>query len=1096
MSESRATDAGSRESIRTDLLANILVEAGAGSGKTQMLAERMAAGVAQGIYAIDQMAAVTFTRKAASELRGRFHLALEARLAAARTAPADARRAEVEWLEAALSNLERFFAGTIHSFCARLLRERPVESQVSPGFTELDEVQDLELRQRVWREFITAARRDGDPDVAALLEADVKLKDLDDAFAKVCENDEVEFPPGDGVCPDPAAAVAALGEFWQAYRQFMPAAVSDEAKCTMLQTAQRFEGLWRVSQKRLHRPATVAMLLDEWDRKPDITMKWWADGPTRQKQIKAAVVPLHEAFRAEVVTPYMAAWRQYVYRLSIGLLTRARQAASRERRRLNTLNYGDLLNLTARVLRENAGVRRALQQKYRTLLVDEFQDTDPVQAEIVFWLGEDPAGPRVSGADPADWRAVPLRPGALFVVGDPKQSIYRFRRADIDIYNIVRNRFSEPGVGKVLPLTLNFRSGTALCEWANRVFAAQFPSEPTEHAPRFAPLDAQPDQKLTGEVCTFTYDCSEKNEILHLDAARVAAFIRAEVDAGRRRYSDFLILTRKKTGRIAPYAAALEALDVPTEVSGAGAFGESREVAAITMLLRALADPQDQLALVAVLRGPLFGISDPELFAFTQSGGVLSYVGGGGPVPYVAADLQVRDKHADADRTALDALHRYYRWTRVLPTAGALERILEDTGYLALAATTPGGVDAGDMLHAVDRVRQVAEAGGSLADAAEALEADRDATSEVESLPLEPGRGDAVRLMNLHKAKGLEADVVFLADPAGAVKARADLRIERDGLKARGWMQIVKKSDFTYNEPVIGEHADCAMHEANELPYVAAEEDRLLYVAATRGRELLIVSRWQKKPGEGAWGTLAPFLTDARELAAPTEVEAAPASVLACDTATRAVAERARLVAHDHVNVPSWSITSATAEAHHIAQMTRAVEASADDPSKVVVANTPSHRADAGQAWGTLVHGLLEHAMRHANTSAADLRRLAMWLTVEEPKLRDVLDLAVDTVLQVAKAGFWVEAKAAPHAVEAPFAFMDEGQKRAVMNGVIDLMFERAGQWQVIDYKTDVNTQAKADAYALQLKSYERALEAVGASAAASVVQPVRRVDG
>ena len=148
-----------------------------------------------------------------------------------------------------------------------------------------------------------------------------------------------------------------------------------------------------------------------------------------------------------------------------------------ERRRVNSLNYGDLLNLTARVLRENEAVRRALQHKFRHLLVDEFQDTDPVQAEIVFWLAEDGAAP--SAAKPkasADWRNVPLRPGALFVVGDPKQSIYRFRRADIDIYNIVRQRFSDPAVGCVVPLTLNFRSVPQLCEWANQVFQTRFPA--------------------------------------------------------------------------------------------------------------------------------------------------------------------------------------------------------------------------------------------------------------------------------------------------------------------------------------------------------------------------------------------------------------------------------------------------------------------------------------------------------------------------------------------------------------------------------------------------------------------------------------------
>ena len=315
-------------------------------------------------------------------------------------------------------------------------------------------------------------------------------------------------------------------------------------------------------------------------------------------------------------------------------------------------------------------------------------------------------------------------------------------------------------------------------------------------------------------------------------------------------------------------------------------------------------------------------------------------------------------------------------------------------------------------LHAVDRVRQVVETGGSLADAADALEADREATSEVESLPLEPGRADVVRLMNLHKAKGLEANVVFLADPAGGVKARADVHIERDGLQARGWLKIVRKSDTSWAETLLGQHADWDTHEQAELPYVEAEEDRLLYVAATRAREMLVVSRWADKPGDGAWGKLNAFLGKARELSVPASVSVPAVVALDCTTVAQTAAEEHRAQAHARVNQPSWSVTSVTEEARHIARMTRSVDASADDPSKVVVADTPSHRADAGQAWGTLVHGLLEHAMRHRTATREDLRRLAMWLTVEEPQLRAVIDEALDTVQAVASGAFWAEAKA------------------------------------------------------------------------------------
>ena len=1074
MPDSRATDQQSRRVIRDQLLNNILVEAGAGSGKTQMLAERMAAGVAEGVYQIEHMAAVTFTRKAASELRGRFHLALEARLVSARKAKSP--QAEIERLQAALSNLERFFAGTIHSFCARLLRERPVESGVSPGFTELDEVQDLELRQRVWREFIRSAREAGDPDVAALLETDLKLKDLDPAFATVCDNDDVEFPEGEGECPDAKPAWKALEKFWKALEKLLPETIDPESTCKIQQAAVSFRGQLRVSRRRLDRASALAALLSTWDREPKITQKWWAESTPEKKRIAAVVEALLEDFRTSVVVPYLAAWRQYIYKLSIRLLTRARRAASDERRRLNSLNYGDLLNLTARVLRENVGVRRALQQKYRYLLVDEFQDTDPVQAELVFWLGEDPEGVRAKGADPLDWRLVPLRPGALFVVGDPKQSIYRFRRADIDIYNIVRGRFSEKGAGVVLPLTMNFRSGPELCTWANTVFKTCFPKQPDAHAPRFAPLDPKPEQTIRGEVCTLTHHCG-KDEVMERDAERIAAFIRSEVDAGRRRFSDFLILTRKralhvdgkKGSRIVIYANALDALNIPAEVSGAGAFGESREVEATTKLLRALADPQDPLALVAVLRGPLFGISDQELFAFKQSGGYLSYVGAG---------LQTRPTEPTRVHAALDTLNQYFRWTRVLPAAGAIERILEASGYLALAAPTPGGVDAGDVLHAVDRVRQVVETGGSLADAADALEADREAAGEVESLPLEPGRTDVVRLMNLHKAKGLEASVVFLADPMGGVKPRADLHIERDGLRARGWLKIVRKSDKSWAETLLGEHADWDTHQQTELPYVVAEEDRLLYVAATRARQTLVVSRWADKPGEGAWGKLNAFLDKARELSVPACVSVPAVVALDCMPAAQTAAEGHRAQAHARVNQPSWAATSVTEEARYIARMTRSVDASPDDPSKVVVADTPSHRADAGQAWGTLVHGLLEHAMRHRDGTREDLRRLAMWLTVEEPQLRAVIDEALDTVQAVAAGEFWAEAKASAEChEEAPFSVRDEREGfPTVLTGVMDLVHRTGDGWKVVDYKTDRDGAGSLSVkYAGQIAEYKRA---------------------
>lgn len=890
---SRLVDQESRRAIREDLLTNILVEAGAGSGKTQMLAERMAAGIATGAYQIEHMAAVTFTRKAASELRGRFHIALEKQLqdidgihdSAVRAAAADR-------VEAALGNLERFFAGTIHSFCARLLRERPVESGVSPGFTELDEVQDLELRKRAWREFVTATRGAGDPAMMALLDADIRPKDLDGAFATICLNEDVEFPAGDADCPDPTAARKALEAFWKQLQRHLPPAIDPATTCPIQKAAREFRGQIDVSRYRLDRPSVVASLLETWNCESKIIQKWWADSAADKKRLRDLINPLHEQFCADLVAPYLSQWRQYVYRLSVTLLTQAREYAARERRRLNWLNYGDLLILTGRVLRENRDVRHALQRKYRHIFIDEFQDTDPVQAEIAFLLAADET--TVADAPTTiDWRTVSLRSGALFVVGDPKQSIYRFRRADIDIYNIVRARFSDPAAGRVLPLTMNFRSVPSLCEWANEVFKTRFPDEPTQHSPRFAPLEPNRDPSAAGGIFAITHAC-DRSDVLDQDAARIAAYIRNEVDAGRRTFSDFLILTRKKRGRIVPYARALEALNIPIEVSGAGAFGESAEVAALTALLRTLADPQDTLTLIGVLRGPFFGASDRDLFAYKRSGGWFSIFSD----PSTGSNEPAADTETAARvRTALETLRQYHRWTRILPAGAALERILEHTGYLALAATAQGGVEAGDLLHAVDRVRQVVQDGGSLADAAEALEEDAEESNEVESLPLEPGRSDVVRVMNLHKAKGLEANVVFLADPNGGFPLRVDDHIERQGHTAYGWFKLVQRSESnSWGGRLLGQHADWPVHELAEIPYRQAEEDRLLYVAATRAREQLVVSRWTGNQKLKAWGVLNNFLTGANELRIPQTVAAPSVEPLDCSTEAQAEFTAARIM--------------------------------------------------------------------------------------------------------------------------------------------------------------------------------------------------------
>src|SRR5689334_22168159 len=248
-----APDQAARDMIRERLDVNLLVEAVAGSGKTQCLAQRMAAGVLAGRYEVEQMAAVTFTRKAAAELRGRFQLTLE------RALVEDRDEVKRQRARTALARLERLFAGTIHAFCAHLLRERPVEAGVAPGFTELDEVADVQQRKAAWRDYLDRERSRGGAGLQALLEAGVTPRDLDGAFGIVCNYPEVEFPAGAGPVPEAAPARRALDAFWAAFCEVLPAQSPPGAACRLQRHAREFRRRLGVSDPAS--PRAVAELL-------------------------------------------------------------------------------------------------------------------------------------------------------------------------------------------------------------------------------------------------------------------------------------------------------------------------------------------------------------------------------------------------------------------------------------------------------------------------------------------------------------------------------------------------------------------------------------------------------------------------------------------------------------------------------------------------------------------------------------------------------------------------------------------------------------------------------------------------------------------
>jgi ATP-dependent exoDNAse (exonuclease V) beta subunit len=242
---------------------------------------------------------------------------------------------------------------------------------------------------------------------------------------------------------------------------------------------------------------------------------------------------------------------------------------------------------------------------------------------------------------------------------------------------------------------------------------------------------------------------------------------------------------------------------------------------------------------------------------------------------------------------------------------------------------------------------------------------------------------------------------------------------------------------------------------------------------------------------------MPPFLGGAGELKEPDTAASPPRQKVDLSAAVADHASARRGAAHDGARSPSWSASSVTSEADHIPKILKAEEAAVDDPTRMVSADTPSRRADTGMLWGTLVHGLLEHAMRHKRATRDDLRRLAMWLTIEQPELRTVIDEALDAVQAVSGAEFWKEARASAEChEETPFGMRVEGGAvTKLLTGAIDLVYRTANGWHLLDYKTDTHgleSDLRAK-YGAQIDAYEKAWSRIAAAKVTTTLVAAKR---
>ncbi len=853
-----------RDLIKDDLDSTLIVEAAAGTGKTTELVRRIVRVIETGRADVSEIACVTFTEKAAGELK----LRLREKLEDSRSKAA-ADSAERRCLDNAVRQLEEAQISTIHGFCADLLRERPVEAGIDPLFSVMTEAQSRNLYDTAFNEWFQKQLTDPSEAVQRSLRRPVFS-----GFGAAADREE---GPVDRL-RNAGWELIQWRDFkadWQQRpfdRRARVGALVDEL--------HSFAAISRDPDSRydnFHFDTQAArQLSDEIERteavmeRDDIRLEAALIDLGRNRQFQRARKGSGKVYKAGVPREDVARAREQLQSelarfeadanadLAALLCRELRACASRyeaEKAKAGALDFLDLLLKTRNLVKDDHGVRRSFQDRFKRLFVDEFQDTDPLQAEILMLLASD--DPSVS-----DWHNAHPSPGKLFLVGDPKQSIYRFRRADVGTYRDVYSRL-ESAQARRVTLSASFRARPNIQRAINAAFEPVMGIGANPENPGYVALEPvrpeAPDQpsvvvlpvpapygsqrisniaieaSLPDAVGAYVdwlinesgWKVSERPSAM-ADATMARGFQPGEHEHLVRIQARHICLLFRRfvsygQDMTRPYVRALEARGIPHLLVGGRSFHNRAEIETLRAALNAIEWPDDELSVFAALRGSLFAIGDEELLEYRHR------VGSFHPfrTPTIDDGRSVKRPPIDDALALLKALHRSRNH---IPVASTISKLLEATRVHVRFALEHGGEQVlANVLHVAELARRYEADGGiSFRGFIEELREQAEDGQAGEAPILEEG-SDGVRLMTVHKAKGLEFPVVILADTTAKLQPSAASRY-LDPASGTCAVRLAGCSPF-----------DLIEHEADELARDAAEGVRLAYVAATRARDLLVI---------------------------------------------------------------------------------------------------------------------------------------------------------------------------------------------------------------------------------------------------------------
>lgn len=1081
-----------RQAAKEGLRESWLLQAGAGTGKTTVLLDRVEE-ILKTETPLDRVAIITFTEKAAGDLKLQLRVRMERMISD--TGGSDSWS---EVLRGSLESLDRASVGTIHSFAAALIKERPVEAGVDPRFSVADALTTAMLMEECWDRWLDLQSSSGAAPLERALRLGLSIRQIRGlAFDLVAQRD---VAPLAAVIPkvDPLPVARAGIESGIARLAELSASCVDTTDEGFAQIRGLEAALPVLSAATDDRLLIRLAALDF--NKTAGNQKSWSPAPVLA-QVKKIISELADCRDEAVnrartqVAHELAGW------LRAGFLRAYREA--KESRRL--LDFTDLLVICRNMLRNSMAARVAFQSRYDSLLVDEFQDTDPLQAEIVFLLAAD--NPKTS-----DWRQTRPKPGKLFVVGDPKQSIYRFRRADIEIYDEARALIAKAQGVTEKRLTQNFRTLPSIVTWVNDLFGTLMKEGPVPSwQPAYQPIAASRsgDDETSrvillapakpAELAAAKTDQVRQAEARHvvgmISRAMAEKWVVLDREIGDRRplrFWDIALLFR--TGTALPiYEEILRENSIPYRISGGNRFYMRTEMRSLQAVIAAIESPHDALAVVSALRSQIFGHSDEDLLegAATRAGWVYTQPGAGAGTPF--------------DRS-FELLARLHFARNQRPVSVTLEDLFEATGALSLFLLKPDGEQrAANLLKAIEMARAHEAAGGvSFGSFARFMtrmaEEERDEgeaplTEESESnLPGE--EGDAVHLMTIHKAKGLEFPMVVLCDTAGLPKADTP----------RCLVERSKDGDHIEFSLGAGDNAfDSSGYRGaveREKTRLAAEAVRLLYVATTRARDYLVIPNYAGRSGGGfhlafAQAGFLPKPPDGASEAWPATWKGARVIDSKGLSATPQIASPFR-ISVDRAELADPAITiEREAWSRGLAGIRRrpstgrvfrsasGMERRVSSSGKPAAPDTRDHRRS--RAIGIAVHAVLQ---RIDLATRADLGLLSEEeaLAAGEPEATaEVRGLVAKTLDHPI-----VKEALQAHRLMREMPFSAAGETW-LTEGRIDLVFESGEGITIVDFKTDqVETEAeiaaRVEVYLPQTMVYARAMSQVAGVSVRRVV--------